>query len=116
MVDGEIVIPSASGIDFDLLSQRIHPAASRIEKLAAETPATFVAFDLIALAGNDLRQVPFSDRRRLLERSVTSRHPPVLVTPATRDPHLARGLVRTLRGRRVRRSRRQGARPPLPGG
>lgn len=89
VVDGEIVIPTPDGIDFDLLSQRIHPAESRVNLLATETPAAFVAFDLLALGANDLRAMAFSDRRRMLESAVSSRRPPVLVTPTTQDRALA---------------------------
>src|SRR5579863_1979936 len=59
VVDGELVIAGAGGLEFDTLSQRIHPAASRVAMLARETPASFVAFDLLALADRDLRQEPF---------------------------------------------------------
>ena len=89
VVDGEIVIATERGLDFDLLSLRIHPAASRIEKLAAETPAAFVAFDVLAEGREDLRAAPFSERRARLERMMKKAKPPVLLTPATRDPALA---------------------------
>ena len=89
MVDGEIVIATERGLDFDLLSLRIHPAASRIEKLAAETPASFVAFDLLAEGPDDLRSCPFVERRERLEQMLAHAKSPVLLTPATRDPALA---------------------------
>ena len=63
MVDGEIVIVTPSGLDFDALQQRLHPAASRVAKLAQETPASFVAFDLLAAGGRDIRSVPQRERR-----------------------------------------------------
>jgi len=85
VVDGEIVIATEHGLDFDLLSLRIHPAASRIAKLAAETPASFVAFDLIALGDDDLREHPFEERRARLERVMKKAKAPVLLTPATTD-------------------------------
>ena len=66
MVDGEIVVVTDDGLDFDALQQRIHPAASRINMLAGETPASFVAFDLLALGDRDLCEEPFAERRRLL--------------------------------------------------
>src|SRR5215470_20014165 len=66
VVDGEIVIVTPDGLDFDLLQLRLHPAASRVAKLAKETPASFVAFDLLAAGGRDLRGVPQSERRALL--------------------------------------------------
>jgi len=89
VVDGEIVIAGEHGLDFDLLSLRIHPAASRIEKLAVETPASFVAFDLLADDGHDLRDLPFTDRRARLERALAKASPPVYLTPATTDPDVA---------------------------
>ena len=87
VIDGEIVIMTERGLDFDQLSQRIHPAASRIEKLAAQTPAAFVVFDLLAL-DRDLRDEPFDTRRELLEAALTP-NAAVLLTPRTRDPESA---------------------------
>jgi ATP-dependent DNA ligase len=89
VVDGEIVIATEHGLDFDLLSLRIHPAASRVEMLAAETPASFVAFDLLAEGDDDLRALPFRDRRARLERALAGAESPVLLTPATIDRALA---------------------------
>jgi len=93
VVDGEIVIATERGLDFDLLSQRIHPAASRITKLSQEIPATFVAFDLLAEADDDLRVVPFVNRRGRLERALGGLaggpDARVLLTPVTTDPGLA---------------------------
>lgn len=89
VVDGEIVIATEHGLAFDLLSLRIHPAASRIAKLAADTPAAFVAFDLLAEGDEDLREQPFATRRARLERALQQAEPPVLLTPATTDPALA---------------------------
>ena len=89
VVDGEIVVVTGEGLDFDALQQRIHPAASRIDRLAAETPASFVAFDLIALGDRDLSDVPFVERRRLLEEVVPSGRSQVHVTPLTDDADLA---------------------------
>ena len=68
VVDGEIVIASKRGLDFDALQMRLHPAASRVAKLAAETPSSFVAFDVLAAAGKDVRDKPQSERRALLEK------------------------------------------------
>src|SRR5271166_5517240 len=90
VVDGEIVIAGPSGLDFDALLQRIHPAASRVKLLAAATPASFVAFDLLALDDADLREEPFASRRASLERALGAARPPVHLTPATPDPALAR--------------------------
>jgi ATP-dependent DNA ligase len=89
VVDGELVIATDHGLDFDLLSNRIHPAASRVEKLAAQTPASFVAFDLLAALETDLRPMAFSERRRLLEAALAKAVPPVHLTPVTADPKLA---------------------------
>jgi ATP-dependent DNA ligase len=86
VVDGEIVIAGADGLDFDRLQLRLHPAASRVAKLAAETPASFVAFDLIAAEGHDLRAVPQHERRIRLERLLEDVRPPLYLTPMTRDP------------------------------
>ncbi len=85
VVDGEIVVTSPAGLDFDALQQRIHPAESRVNKLAVETPASFVAFDLVALHDDDLRATPLAERRRLLESSLAAAEPPVHLTPGTYD-------------------------------
>lgn len=85
VVDGEIVIMTPGGLDFDALQQRIHPAESRIAKLAKETPASFVVFDLLAARGRDLRSKPQSERRDLLEKLVAGLGPPLYLTPMTRD-------------------------------
>jgi ATP-dependent DNA ligase len=90
VVDGEIVIPGPNGLDFDSLLNRIHPAVKRITLLAAETPASFVAFDLLALGDDDLRDTPFAERRRLLVEALAGAQPPVHLTPATDDPDRAR--------------------------
>ncbi|MPY90390.1 MAG: ATP-dependent DNA ligase [Luteitalea sp.] len=89
VVDGEIVIVTSDGLDFDALQLRLHPADSRVAKLAQETPAAFVAFDLIAIEGRDLRAVPQGERRILLERVLANTKPPIYLTPMTRDPALA---------------------------
>jgi ATP-dependent DNA ligase len=85
VVDGEIVIATARGLDFDLLSLRIHPAASRVAMLAEEHPASFVAFDLLADADGDHRELPFRDRRARLEAALAGARSPVQLTPATTD-------------------------------
>ncbi|PYR57288.1 MAG: ATP-dependent DNA ligase [Acidobacteria bacterium] len=89
VVDGEIVIATPHGLDFDALQLRLHPAASRAAKLAKETPAAFVAFDAIALGGRDLRDAPQRERRLLLERALAHAKPPIHLTPMTRDPAVA---------------------------
>jgi ATP-dependent DNA ligase len=83
--DGEIVIATPHGLDFDSLQLRLHPAASRVAKLAAETPASFVAFDLLADGKRDLRETPLHERRAHLERLLDGIKPPVYLTPMTRD-------------------------------
>ena len=90
VVDGEIVVPKDGRLDFFSLQQRLHPAASRVDLLAAETPASFVAFDLLALGDEDLTGRPFAERRALLEAALGDARPPVHLTPVTRDPELAR--------------------------
>jgi ATP-dependent DNA ligase len=89
VIDGEIVIATESGLDFDALQLRLHPAQSRVAKLAKETPASFVAFDLLAADGRDLRNEPQSGRRATLERILSGAKPPVHLTPMTRDAALA---------------------------
>ncbi|MGC2206374.1 MAG: ATP-dependent DNA ligase [Candidatus Dormiibacterota bacterium] len=97
VVDGEVVIAGLKGLDFDALLQRIHPADSRVNQLAALTPASFVAFDLLALEDRDLRNLPFAERRRLLESALAA-DPQVRVTPATRDPKQAQEWFQRFEG------------------
>jgi ATP-dependent DNA ligase len=89
VVDGEIVVAGPEGLDFDALQQRIHPAASRINRLAGETPASFVAFDLVALDDRSLMDLPLAERRRNLEAALADAEPPVHLTPGTYDRDLA---------------------------
>ncbi len=89
VLDGEIVIAGPEGLDFDALLLRIHPAASRIKLLAAQTPASYVAFDLLAVDGADLRESPQAERRERLERALAGAKPPLYLTPATRDRAVA---------------------------
>ena len=89
VVDGEIVIATPHGLDFEALQLRLHPAASRVAKLAKETPSAFVAFDAIAAGGDDLRRLPQGERRQRLERLLASARPPIHLTPMTRDPSKA---------------------------
>jgi ATP-dependent DNA ligase len=98
VIDGEIVIATPRGLDFDALQLRLHPAASRVAKLARETPASFVAFDAIALDGRDLREVALGERRRLLERALADASPPVHLTPMTRDAAVAAGWLSRFEG------------------
>jgi ATP-dependent DNA ligase len=85
VIDGEIVITTPKGLDFDALQLRLHPAASRVAKLAKETPASFVAFDLLAVGDENLMSLPQTDRRRRLERLLQKVGPPVHLTPMTQD-------------------------------
>jgi len=89
VVDGEIVIATPRGLDFDALQLRLHPAASRVAKLARETPSSFVAFDALAVDGVDLRATAQSARRARLEQVLASAKPPIHLTPMTRDRHVA---------------------------
>ena len=89
VLDGEIVIAGDNGLEFEALLQRIHPAPSRIRRLAAETPASFVAFDILALGVDDLRSRPFRERRALLESALDGVKAPIHLTPATTDPGVA---------------------------
>ena len=90
VIDGEIVVAADGGLDFWALQQRIHPAASRVALLAASSPASFIAFDLLALGDDDLTGEPFEVRRAALERALADAAPPVHVTPITRDEEVAR--------------------------
>jgi ATP-dependent DNA ligase len=89
VVDGEIVVVVGKRLEFEVLQQRIHPATSRVNRLAAETPASFIAFDLLALGDDDLTTRPFAQRRQLLEQALVGARPPVYLTPATTDHALA---------------------------
>src|SRR5215469_14073342 len=91
VIDGEIVVPDPARrrLHFEALLQRIHPAASRVKLLAEQTPASFVAFDLLALGDEDCTGLPFERRRALLEEALAKTAPPVYVTPTTRDRNVA---------------------------
>jgi ATP-dependent DNA ligase len=90
VVDGEIVIVTGERLDFEALLQRIHPADSRVRLLATQTPASFVAFDLLALGDNDLTGLPMAKRRERLESALADAQAPVHLTRATRDTAVAR--------------------------
>ena len=92
VVDGEIIVftPDGRGLDFDALQQRIHPAASRIARLSKETPASFVAFDLLALSDRDLRQEPLAARREALEGVMAKAKTPLYLSPKSDDVAVAR--------------------------
>jgi ATP-dependent DNA ligase len=92
VLDGEIVVPATGGgpgLDFDALLQRIHPAESRVRRLASETPASFVAFDLLAVDDRSLLDAPLIERREIMNARVQP-HPPIHLTPASTDPDVAR--------------------------
>ena len=98
VVDGEIVIATADGLDFDALQLRLHPAASRVAKLAQTSPSSFVAFDLLAVDGESLMEQAQSGRRQALERLLKNSRPPIHLTPVTRDPHIARDWHKRFEG------------------
>jgi ATP-dependent DNA ligase len=89
VLDGEIVIAGKGGLEFEALLLRIHPAASRVKLLAGESPASYVAFDLLALDADDLRDRPLAERREKLERSLGKARAPVHLTPASTDRAVA---------------------------
>ncbi len=89
VLDGEVVISRSGALDFEALLLRIHPAASRVKMLAAESPASFVAWDLLALGDEDLHATSQGERRARLETALAQAAPPVHLTPATRDRALA---------------------------
>ncbi len=98
ILDGEVVISKDGELDFEALLLRIHPAASRVKMLAGESPASFVAWDLLALGDDDLRAAPQEDRRKLLEGVLGSAPPPVHLTPATTDRALAQDWFHRFEG------------------
>jgi ATP-dependent DNA ligase len=98
VIDGEIVIATAQGLDFDALQMRLHPAASRVAKLAAETPASFVAFDVLELEGRNVMAEPLAQRRRLLERLLAKAKAPLHLTPATTQRKVALDWLRHFEG------------------
>ena len=89
VVDGEIVIATSQGLDFDALQLRLHPAASRVAKLAKESPASFVAFDVLAVGGRSVMDTAQHQRRQMLEALLSGVEPPVYLTPMTRDRRMA---------------------------
>jgi ATP-dependent DNA ligase len=98
VLDGEIVIAGRSGLDFDALQLRIHPAASRVKLLSQQTPASMVFFDLLSEGGRDLRHEPFESRRSRLELLLSSARSPVHITPATREKTVAKDWFRRFEG------------------
>jgi ATP-dependent DNA ligase len=98
VLDGEIVIARDDGLNFDLLQMRLHPAASRVNKLAGETPASVVFFDLLCESDRSLCETPFAKRRARLESILKSAEPPLHLTPATRDRTTAADWFRRFEG------------------
>jgi len=98
IVDGEIVVAGVDGLDFDALQQRLHPAASRVAKLAVATPASFVAFDLLAAGGRSLLDETQEARRAALEKLLAKARPPLYLTPVTRDDAVAAAWLREFEG------------------
>jgi len=98
VLDGEVVIVQETGLDFDALQLRLHPAASRVKKLSQEIPASIVFFDLLSEGDRDLRGEPFQKRRLELESLLGSAAPPLHLTPATRDAAVAADWFRRFEG------------------
>ena len=98
VIDGEIVMPTPHGLDFEGLQMRLHPAASRVAKLAKATPASFVAFDLLAAGGRSLMAAPQAKRRAALEKLLARIRRPIHLTPMTRDRELAKDWLERFEG------------------
>ncbi len=98
VLDGELVVVTRDGLDFDALGQRIHPAETRIRMLAEQTPARLVAFDLLALEGEDLRRLPLRERRQHLIQLLEGVAPPIHLTPSTHDVEVAREWFEVFEG------------------
>jgi ATP-dependent DNA ligase len=98
VLDGEIVIAASTGLDFDALQLRIHPAASRVKLLSQQIPASVVFFDLLCIDDRDLCGEPFERRRAELEAILASAQPPIHITPATRDTATARDWFQRFEG------------------
>jgi ATP-dependent DNA ligase len=98
VLDGELVVARDGSLDFEALGQRIHPAVSRVELLARETPASLVVWDLLCLDDEDLCPLPFAQRRARLESALAQVAPPIHVTPVTRDRDRASDWFRRFEG------------------
>ncbi|HZI79539.1 MAG TPA: ATP-dependent DNA ligase [Vicinamibacterales bacterium] len=98
VVDGEIVIATPDGLDFDALQMRLHPAASRAAKLSRDSPAAFVAFDLLAVGGGDVREAAQEERRARLEQLIGGAGEPIHLTPMTRDRTVAAEWLQRFEG------------------
>ena len=98
VIDGELIVATDDHLNFEALQQRIHPAESRVNMLAEKTPAAFVAFDLLAIGDNDLREAPFGERRTRLEEALANVAPPIHLTPTTTDHDVAAEWFRVFEG------------------
>jgi ATP-dependent DNA ligase len=98
VIDGEIVVATGAGLDFDALQQRIHPAESRVRLLSKQTPASFIAFDLLALGDQDYTGRPFTERRAALEGALAGVTAPIHLTPVTVDLQVAQRWFTELEG------------------
>lgn len=98
VLDGEVVIAGPDGLDFGALQQRIHPAASRVRMLAEQTPASFVAFDALAIGDEALLATPMEERRRRLERALEGRRAPLFLTPGTTDEAMGQSWFERFEG------------------
>lgn len=98
VIDGELIVATDDHLDFDALQQRIHPAESRVTMLSEKTPAQFIAFDLLAVGDEDLREAPFADRRARLEAVLAGVEPPLHLTPTTTDHDVAAEWFRVFEG------------------
>ena len=115
VIDGEVIVADTARntLDFEALQQRIHPAASRVKLLAEQTPAGFVAFDLLAIGDEDLTEQPFAERRARLEEALQGREAAGLHHPGHRGPRDRAAVVRRVRGRRARRADREAQGPAV---
>jgi DNA ligase D-like protein (predicted ligase) len=98
VLDGELVVVAKNGLDFGALQQRIHPADSRVRMLSEATPAWFIAFDLLAVGGTDLRKEPLGERRKQLEKLLKGVKQPIFLTPCTRDHSTAQSWFEQFEG------------------
>src|SRR4029077_7890241 len=98
VLDSEVVVANKSGLDFEALQLRIHPAASRVKLLSQQIPASIVFFDLLCEGGRDLRSEPFQNRRQELESLLSAAAPPIHLTPATYESSVASDWFRRFEG------------------
>src|SRR5919198_1501078 len=98
VLDGELVVAGRAGLDFAALLARLHPAASRVERLSRETPASFIAFDVLAVGDDDVRARPFAERRQRLEALLAGASAPLFLTPNTRERDTAASWLDRFRG------------------